>query len=386
MLEAYVGNYSSFEKQRAERLMLLEKNNIKIMKKREHLQKFVDRFRAKASKAKQAQSRLKALDKLETAQIVKEENAITFHFFEPKKTGYPTISLRGNLGYDSKIILNQVSLNIGEGDRIGVIGLNGAGKSTLLKSIAKQIPVVSGELNFHPQTKIGYFSQYQLDLLHPDDTPLNHFQQQDPSISENTARGFLGQFGFSNDRVFEKVGVFSGGEKARLALALLIWTKPNVLVLDEPTNHLDMSIRESLLFAMENFPGALLLVSHDRYFIECSVDQLWLVNDGRVSPFEGTLQDYENQQLLYQSDTLRTSAFETTQEKKPKPNQKLLQQLEKQMSQLEKQLKTIESALADPALYESSAKTQLIDLQKKQKQLGEQLKKKEEEWLKHSLG
>src|SRR3989338_847917 len=246
-LKLYQGNYSSFAKQFSDHLLLQEKMNSKILKKRAHLQKFVDRFGATASKAKQAQSRVKALEKLKVTTDWQEEASISFDFFEPKPTGYPTISIRADFGYGDKIILNSVSLNLSEGDRIGVIGINGSGKSTLLKTVAQKLAVTSGEITFHPQTKIGYFSQQQVDMLHLDETPLDHFKQQYPDIGETQARGILGRFGFSNDRVFEKVTVFSGGEKARLALALLIWSRPNVLLLDEPTNHLDMHIREALI-------------------------------------------------------------------------------------------------------------------------------------------
>ena len=306
-LETYIGNYSSFAIQRQEKLLLEGKANDKVLRKKAHLQKFVDRFRAKASKAKQAQSRLKAMEKLQVTQTIKEEGSISFDFFEPKKTGYPTITLRGNLGYGDITILKQVSLNVGEGDRIGVIGMNGSGKSTLLKSIAKQLAPVSGDIDYHTQAKIGYFSQQQLEMLHLDETPYAHLIQQDPKISESAARGYLGRFGFSSDRVFDQVSVFSGGEKARLALALLIWTRPNVLVLDEPTNHLDMNIRESLIMALEAFSGAVLLVSHDRYFIECCVDQLWLVNSGSVTHFQGSLQDYDDHQIEVQSESPKKS-------------------------------------------------------------------------------
>ena len=302
-LKLYQGNYSSFAKQFSDALVLQQKANVKILKKREHLQKFVDRFRAKASKAKQAQSRLKAMEKLQVTTDWQEEQNISFDFFEPKPTGYPTISIRANCGYENKILLRNVSLNLSEGDRVGVLGVNGAGKSTLLKTIAQGLPVINGEIVFHPRTQIGYFSQQQVDMLKLDETPLAHFKEQFPDITETQARGFLGRFGFSNDRVFEKVDVFSGGEKARLALALLIWKRPNVLLLDEPTNHLDMHIRESLILALEEFTGALLLVSHDRYFIECCVDQLWLVKNGGVTVYNGNLNDYETSALAALTNT-----------------------------------------------------------------------------------
>src|SRR3989338_8803627 len=332
-LKLYQGNYSSFAKQFSDFLLLQEKMNTKILKKRAHLQKFVDRFRAKASKAKQAQSRLKAMEKLQVTTDWQEEANISFEFFEPKPTGYPTISIRANCGYDDKIILKNVSLNLSEGDRIGVIGVNGSGKSTLLKTVAQKLSVVSGDITFHSQTNIGYFSQDQVDMLQLDETPLFHFKERYPDIAETQARGFLGRFGFSNDRVFEKVSVFSGGEKARLALALLIWSKPNVLLLDEPTNHLDMHIREALILALEDFTGALLLVSHDRYFIECCVDALWMVNHGTVKMYDGTLADYEASQL---ANTPTSNNKKENQTIISKENKKLILQIERDIATFEK--------------------------------------------------
>lgn len=380
-LTSYQGNYSSFARQRQEKLLLQEKSNEKVLRKKAHLQKFVDRFRAKASKAKQAQSRLKAMEKLQTTQTLKDEDGISFEFFEPKPTGYPTISIRANLGYKEKTILTNVSLNVGEGDRIGVIGVNGSGKTTLLKSIAKSLAATKGEIAYHPQTHIGYFSQQQVEMLHLDETPFDHLIQQDPKITDSQARTFLGRFGFNNDRVFDKVSVFSGGEKARLALALLIWQKPNVLVLDEPTNHLDMHIRESLIIALEAFPGALLLVSHDRYFIECCVDQLWLVKNGSVSQFTGTLQDYEAQQS--QAPHAKSNTQKTT---PPvvlsKENNKKLKALERDITKLEQQLQKIESELADPTLYQGEPSDKLLKLQEKQKRITDDISQKETQWLK----
>ncbi|EKD44829.1 MAG: hypothetical protein ACD_70C00212G0001 [uncultured bacterium] len=379
-LKLYQGNYSSFARQFSDHLLLQEKMNSKILKKRAHLQKFVDRFRAKASKAKQAQSRLKAMEKLQVTTDWQEEASISFDFFEPKPTGYPTISIRADFGYGDKIILNSVSLNLSEGDRIGVIGVNGSGKSTLLKSISQTIAPIQGEMIFHPQTNIGYFSQDQVDMLFLDETPLDHFKQQFPVISETQARGFLGRFGFSNDRVFQKVDVFSGGEKARLALALLIWKKPNVLLLDEPTNHLDMHIREALILALEEFSGALLLVSHDRYFIECCVDNLWLVKNNTVTLYDGTLGDYEASQLA------ETPVTQNTTKQKPisKDHKKLIIQLERDIKALEKKLQKVEEALADPDIYHPTQKDKLRDISQQKKALRDDIEAKEKEWLRYS--
>jgi len=380
-LRLYQGNYASFAKQFQESLLLQEKINQKVVKKREHLQKFVDRFRAKASKAKQAQSRMKAMEKLQvTSDFQEDENQISFEFFEPKSTGYPTISMRASFGYGEKMILKDVSLSVGEGDRIGVIGVNGSGKSTLLKSVAQKLDPIKGTLTFHPNTMIGYFSQQQVDMLDLDDTPMEHFKRAFPEMSETQIRGFLGRFAFNNNRVFEKIKVFSGGEKARLALAVLIWQKPNVLLLDEPTNHLDMHIRESLIIALEAFEGALILVSHDRYFVECCVDQLWLVNRGTVTVYEGNLSDYEASQLS-QHPTAQSKKNSHTPKVLTDENKKAIQKIEKEISALERKLESLEKALSDPLLYEAGQTEKLKTLTIEQAELRKTLHEKEAAWL-----
>ena len=382
-LKLYQGNYSSFAMQFQQAQELQQKANQKVEKKRAHLQKFVDRFRAKASKAKQAQSRLKAMEKLQVTTDWQEEANISFMFFPPKPTGYPTISMRADCGYLDKTVLKGVSLNLSEGDRIGVIGINGAGKTTLLKTISQLLPVVNGEITFHPRTSIGYFSQQQVDMLQLEETPLAHFKQQFPDVSETEARGFLGRLGFSNDRVFEKVDVFSGGEKARLALALLIWKRPNVLLLDEPTNHLDMHIRESLILALEEYTGALLLVSHDRYFIECCVDALWLINQGTVTHYDGSLADYEAASLANTSPKEETK--KTAQQQKPqltdKNDKKVAQQLEREITKLQQAMKKLEDQLADPDLYQQKENPQLQALMREQGALKKEMEAKERAWL-----
>lgn len=386
-LRLWSGNYSSFALQFSESLILQQKANNKVLKKREHLQKFVDRFRAKASKAKQAQSRLKAMEKLQVTTDWQEEANISFEFFEPKPTGYPTISIRADFGYGDKTILKNVSLNLSEGDRVGVIGVNGSGKSTLLKSIAQELKHIKGEMTFHPQTKIGYFSQDQVDMLQLDETPLFHFKEHFPDITETAARGFLGRFGFSNDRVFEKVNVFSGGEKARLALALLIWKRPNVLLLDEPTNHLDMHIRESLILALEEFNGALLLVSHDRYFIECCVDSLWLVNRGSVTHYEGTLGDYESSQLALTpvSENTKKSGKNVQPVKVlDKETKKEIRELERDIAALQNKMQQLEKELGGESLYEKNNAEKLKQLLQQQAELKKEIEVKEKEWVKLS--
>lgn len=379
-LRLYQGNYSSFARQFQEALILQQKSNEKIRKQKAHMQNFVDRFAAKASKAKQAQSRLKAIAKLQVSMDLQDETPVSFSLFPCDETGYPTISLDANLGYQDKTILKNVRLNVGDGDRIGVIGINGSGKSTLLKSIAGQIPVIHGQINCHSKTQIGYFSQNQLDMLIPDQTPMAHLLEQDPRINEKAARSYLGRYGFNNERVFQPVSIFSGGEKARLALALLIWQKPNVLILDEPTNHLDMQVREALILALQDFSGALLLVSHDRYFIECCVNQLWLVNHGMVNTFSGNLDDYQSQMSAQQKNAPTGKSKSTTQKNKPQQN-KAIKQLEKDITKLQDKLNLIETKLAEPSLYENLDTGKIQSLNQEKKALNKAIDEKEQQWL-----
>ena len=380
-LKLYQGNYSSFARQFQEALLLQEKSNQKIIKQQQHLQSFVDRFRAKATKAKQAQSRMKAIEKLSTCAEFQEEHSVSFQFFDTPIAGYPAISVRADCGYEDTVILKRVELNVGGGDRIGVIGMNGSGKSTLLKSLAKALVPVSGEVAHHPKARIGYFSQQQVDMLHWDETPLDHVLQHSKAMSETQARTYLGGFGFGSDKVVANVSSFSGGEKARLALALLIQQKPNVLVLDEPTNHLDMSVREALILALNDFSGAVLLVSHDRYFIECCANTLWLVRQGKVHLYDGDLSDYRSLCLTPSAADVSTIK-ESTSPASPMPaNQKKMKQLEREMNKLHQQLQLLESKLADPTLYEPEYAAQLQKTIDRQAVLQQQLDDKEQQWL-----
>jgi ATP-binding cassette, subfamily F, member 3 len=376
-LKRYQGNYTSYAKQFHEALVLQQKQNQKVLQKQQHLQKFVDRFKAKASKAKQAQSRVKAIEKLKLSQDLHQEDSITFEFFDAPPIEGPLINLKADLGYGELKVLNQIDLSVAHSQRIGVIGVNGSGKSTLLKSIAQQIEPVNGSITFNPKTKIGYFSQHQVDLLDLDATPMAHLLAQDKKISESQARGYLGRFGFQGNQAFSKITHFSGGEKARLALALLIWQRPNVLVLDEPTNHLDMQIRETLMMALQSFSGAVLLVSHDRYFIECCVNELWLVREGGVTNYRGNLSDYATDL----NATTKENKGTKKNKKSKKSGKKDNKQLEKELSQLEQQLKQVEQALANPTLYQQSPSQSLQDLAEQQKQLHLTIKEKEKEWL-----
>ena len=343
----YTGDYTSFEHQRSEHLRLQQINHEKVQAERAHLQSFIDRFKATASKARQAQSRVKRLAKLADTEAVRAERAIHLSFAEPLKlphslirlnhvdAGYPAGSREagesvgaadpvgaalaatvpdqttqgeaigaglalgmGNPGADiaakaaPTVILHDVGFGLEAGDRVGLLGPNGAGKSTLVKSLVGELPLLRGERVAHPDLRLGYFAQHTVESLHEGQSPLWHLRQIDPTIGEQVLRNFLGQWNFAGERVFESVDGFSGGERARLALALIAYLKPNVLLLDEPTNHLDLEMREGLAEALSDFPGAIVLVSHDRHLIGLVCDTFWRVADGRVEPFDGDLDQY----------------------------------------------------------------------------------------------
>ena len=295
----YTGNYAAFEQQRAAQLALQQANYVKQQQQRAHLQKFIDRFRAKASKARQAQSRMKALQRLEVTAAVHAESAFSFEFFNSDNHINPLLQLKkAQIAYDDRIILSGVNIYIGSGSRIGLLGPNGAGKSTLMKVLAGQLNMQSGEQIAHKSLRIGYFAQHQYDYLQLNESPLQHLRDIDKQAPEINLRNFLGRFGFPGDKALQTITHFSGGEKARLALALLVWQRPNLLLLDEPTNHLDLEMREALLLALQEFEGAMIIVSHDRYLLSMTTDQLLLVADGRVEEFAGDIADYQKWLLV----------------------------------------------------------------------------------------
>jgi ATP-binding cassette subfamily F protein 3 len=309
----YVGNYAAFERQRAEMLRQQQIAFEKEQAERAHLRKFIDRFRAKASKARQAQSRIKRLERMEATAAVRAERAIEIAFERPARLPDMLLTLADvAAGYrkDSPDdhddgaalidahdraetrVLEHVRLNLEAGGRIGLLGPNGEGKSTLVKTIAGQLPPLAGSRVAHKDLVVGYFAQHTVEQLRAGETPLRHLQDLAPGIGEQVARNWLGRWGFAGDRVFEPVDGFSGGERARLALALIAWTRPNLLLLDEPTNHLDLEMREALAEALNDFDGAIVLVSHDRSLLGLVCDTFWRVADGRVEPFDGDLDDY----------------------------------------------------------------------------------------------
>ena len=295
-LKSYTGNYSQFERERAQQLALQQATYVKQQRQIAHLQAFIDRFRAKATKAKQAQSRMKALERMERIAAAHADSPFEFVFAPVTIAAQRLVQLeRVTLGYSGRPpVLEGLDWGILNGDRIGLLGPNGAGKSTLLKAIAGELPPLAGERHAAQALSIGYFAQHQVEQLRPDESPLWHLAKVDPAAREQELRDFLGGFDFRGDMVAHPVGRFSGGEKARLTLALLVRQKPNLLLLDEPTNHLDIEMREALAEALQDYDGALVVVAHDRHLLRATTDALWLVADGRVAPFDGDLDDYRD--------------------------------------------------------------------------------------------
>ncbi|WP_417348481.1 ATP-binding cassette domain-containing protein [Ferrimonas sp.] len=394
-LNHYKGNYSQFERQRAEQLAQQQAQFEKQQRQRAHMQSFVDRFRYKASKARQAQSRLKALEKLTELAPLHAQNSFNISFREPQALPNPLIQMdQVQGGYGDKTVLEQIKLNLVPGSRIGLLGRNGAGKSTLIKLLAGELKPMSGELAPNPALQIGYFAQHQLETLHPQQSPLQHLTLIAPDATEQQLRDYLGGYGFSGDKAKEPVAPFSGGEKARLVLALLIWQRPNLLLLDEPTNHLDLELREALTLALQQFDGAMVVVSHDRHLLRATCSEFYLVDGGRVKDFEGDLEDY-HQWLIQQartSETEETGPSQSEQKRNRKrleaelrqklsPLKKIETDIDKRMSKLHTRLNTIEESLSDSRLYTDECKSELNGLLMERGELQSQLEEFELEWL-----
>jgi ATP-binding cassette subfamily F protein 3 len=398
-LHEYTGNYSSFERQRAEKLMQQQSSFEKQQKQITHMHSYIDRFRFKASKAKQAQSRIKALEKMEQLLPAHIDSQFSFSFREPDALPMPLLTLeKVSAGYDDQLILDEIKLNLAPGSRIGLLGRNGAGKSTLIKLLSNQLKPASGKLEINPSAKIGYFAQHQLEFLRLDESPLDHLARLAPDEKELALRNFLGSFGFQGDKALDKVAPFSGGEKARLVLALLVWQKPNLLLLDEPTNHLDLEMRHALTMALQAFEGAMVIVSHDRHLLRTTTDDLYLVHDKKVEPFVGDLDDYHKwlseqqriekqpQQDVEQSNSPSVNRkeqkhLEAEYRKKLTPYKKLLTNSEAAMDKFSQQLEAIETQLADPEVYEHSEKGRLTKLLKQQGEIKESLAQAEMNWM-----
>ena len=401
-IRRYAGNYSSFELLRVERLRAQDAAAKAYEKQSAHLQSFIDRFRYKATKARQAQSRIKMLEKLQAVEPVRATREWRFEFLKPERLPEHLVEAQGvALGYDDKEIIHDLKFSIRAGERIGVLGVNGAGKSTLIKGICKELPPMAGEFRFGQGLQIGYFAQHQLEQLRGDETPLQHLRRKAPDVREQELRDFLGRFRFSGDMVNAPVKPFSGGEKARLALALLAWDKPNLIVLDEPTNHLDMQTREALTMALSSFEGSLLLVSHDRHLLAATTDRLMLVHNGLVTEFDGDLDDYaklvlETRKATLAAEKVRSDSAPSVNKKEArqqaalerqrianlkKPLQKELASVEKKLNPLSTELKALDAKLADTAFYTQGDQDEVAAALKRHGELSAQVEELEARWL-----
>ena len=403
-LTLYTGNYSTFEITRAEKLAQQQAAYEKQKREREHMQKYVDRFRAQATKARQAQSRLKALERMEVISAAHVDSPFSFSFKDPEKLPDRLLHvLKVRLGYGEKTIVDQVELQILPSERIGLIGPNGAGKSTLIKFLAGKLAPQAGESWQAQDLKIGYFAQHQLEQLKVDQSPLQHLRELDKQAREQDLRNYLGGFAFQGVRVDEAVAPFSGGEKARLALALLIYQRPNLLLLDEPTNHLDLDMRLALSMALQEFTGAMVIVSHDRHMLKTVTDKLILVDSGKATEFEGDLDDYavwlQNRfraeeaasQSADEPAAAHSAAGRKDQRRESAEKRKRLQPLKQQVDKLEKamdklnQRKTaLEAQLSDPDIYSDAHKNKLKQLLLDKSTVDAQLEEIEVAWMEAS--
>lgn len=405
----YAGNYSQFELARIEKLRAQESARRAYETQAAHLTSFIERFRAKATKARQAQSRIKMLEKLQAVEPVRAKREWRFNFLNPLRLPEHLVDGENlKIGYGDKVVLSGVSFSIRSGERIGILGVNGAGKSTLVKAIVGELTPMSGELRRGQGLEIGYFAQHQLDQLRMDETPLEHLRHLAPDAREQELRDFLGTYRFSGDFAEAKVAPMSGGEKARLALALIAWKKPNLLVLDEPTNHLDMETREALTMALSTYEGAVLLVSHDRHLLRAVTDELWLVHEGRKEVFEGDLDDYAKIVLDHRRVTAAEARAEHQADKAArneaqpvnnkearrlaaqerariaelrKPLKKELEKVEREMNALSEKLKALDTQLADPAFYNGADQGKVAQTLREHGELAPKVEALEMHWL-----
>jgi ATP-binding cassette, subfamily F, member 3 len=384
-LHLYTGNYSSFEKQQAMQVNIQQAAYEKQQAQIAHMKKFIDRFRAKATKARQAQSRLKALEKMELVAAVQTESTFRFSFKKPKDCPNPLLRIENAVVsyYQGKPVLQNINLQIAPADRLGLLGANGAGKSTLIKLLAGTLQPTSGLIHFYKGIKIGYFAQHQIEHLNLQRSPLQLLQELAPNQNQQALRTFLGSFNFSGEMATTPVENFSGGEKSRLALALIVWQAPNLLLLDEPTNHLDMKMREALALALQDYSGALILVSHDRHLVRITTDELRIVADQKIEKFKGDLDDYRKH-LLERTSPKRLSG-EWQEKKNPgKEKRKLeteLNQLEKKLQQLQSQKQELDSLLADPKTFRKEQSQQLKEYHQQQQALTQKIHQIEADWL-----
>ncbi len=396
-LRLYSGGYSDFELARAEQLAQQQAAYERQQREVAHMHRFVERFRAKATKARQAQSRLKALARMERIAPAHVDSPFSFQFPEPERLPSPLLVLeQAAAGYNEQAIVSSLSLTLLPGQRIGLLGGNGAGKSTFIKLLAGELPPLDGTRTAAQDLRLGYFAQHQLEHLDPQVSPLLHLQRLDPRASEQQLRDFLGGFGFHGEQALSPTEPFSGGEKARLALALIIYQRPNLLLLDEPTNHLDLEMRHALTVALQEFSGALLLVSHDRALMRTVADEFWLMSEGRLAPFDGDLDDYRQWLLNRERETAPAAteapAHSARQRKEDRrreaerrqqlqPLKKQLRNLESKIDKLQLQKSQLAERLADNELYAENRKQELQELLRQQGGVEQELTQAEEQWL-----
>ena len=397
-LTLYRGGYSDFERLRAQRLAAQQASFEAQQREIAHLHSYIDRFRAKATKARQAQSRIKALARMEEIAAAHVDTPFTFRFREPGRAPDPLLVIQdASAGYGHKTVLSGIGLTLRPGERIGLLGRNGAGKSTLVKLLAGELDPMSGQRQQGNGLAIGYFAQHQLEQLRPDESPLWHVQKLDPTAREQDLRDWIGRFDFRGDMASAKCGAFSGGEKSRLALALLIYRRPNLLLLDEPTNHLDLEMREALTLALAEYEGAVVLVSHDRHLLRTTVDAFHLVAGGRLAPFDGDLDDYrawldcqraqhkgadaETDKAQRKRDRAAEAADRDMKLAQRRPLLRQLDALESQLASWQGEKALLEERLSDSSLYAGADAPQLPGLLRRQAELAESIAQAEEDWL-----
>lgn len=405
----YTGNYAAFEKVRAEQLSQQQSAYEKQQREIGHMQSFVDRFRAQATKAKQAQSRLKALERMQVIAIAHVDSPFSMKFFEPDKLPDRLFMTKKTcLGYGDNVVVDGFHIDLLPGDRVGLIGPNGAGKSTVIKYLSGELKAFSEESSSAKDLKIGYFAQHQLEQLDPEQSALEHVRQLDKQVREQDLRNYLGGFGFRGSRIDDPVAPFSGGEKARLALALIVYEKPNLLLLDEPTNHLDLEMRHALTIALQEYSGAIVVVSHDRHLLKTVTDQLIMVSHGKAEPYEGDLDDYavwlQNKNKLQEEQDYLISAdvegkadgkspaiskkdqrrIDAEKRKKLQPLRNRINKLEKKLDKLNKEKESLEKLLSDTSLYDESNKSKLKSVLLDKQKVDQSLEEIEMEWLEAS--
>ena len=397
-LTLYGGNYDFYQAERARRLAQQQAAYLKQQAQIKHLRSFIDRFKAKATKAVQAQSRMKALDKLERIAPAHFDSGFSFEFDSPAHLPNPLLQLdKADLGYGGEPVLHGIDLSLESGARYGLLGVNGSGKSTFIKTLAGELNVLSGRIVRSDKLNIGYFAQHQLDTLRPDQSPLWHIQKLSPDVREQEIRNFLGSFNFVGDAALQKTEPFSGGEKARLALAMIVWQKPNLLLLDEPTNHLDLDMRHALTLALQSFQGALIVVSHDRSLLEATTDSFLLIEQGRLKTFDGDLEDYRRYRLAQENAAAAPAASAQSRNRKDakrveaqirqekarlgKPLQQKIDQAEKEMAALGEIQTACEAFLAQEDAYSDANKAKLQQTLAQLAETKVKLSELEESWL-----